>query len=379
MAAPQQQQSDSSYDLVWIFLFVFAVGYGVWHFYHAQIVFFIFKLKLYQAQTLDFVMELFITSRFGHYQLDYDIVALENISPATVSLSLLYDLAKNVGTYARFPVMLILMGLGAYLYMKSVATKFKNKYSMNTLAAVEKVNWPQITPILGLNLVKQDITKGPWAMGLSPMEFAKQHKIIEVTIHESVGMRKKTPTVKLIKSLARQKFVQQLGPLWTGIDNVPPHARALFAIFSCRINRNRDDADKLIRQFAISSGTPTMNYDGVDEIIKKYIDSKLVKEVIKSHAYYLTVMSSTLLSARADGVVASADFLWLKPVDRRLWFLLNSIGRQTPYTEVAGPFGHWMAERVYGKKIVTPMVDTAIEALDEALADIVYVPDEDEE
>ncbi len=53
-----------------------------------------------------------------------------------------------------------------------------------------------------------------------------------------------------------------------------------------------------------------------------------------------------------DGVQASADFLWLKPIDRRLWYMLNTVGRQTPFAEVAGPYAHWLAEREMGKRIL---------------------------
>ena len=52
-----------------------------------------------------------------------------------------------------------------------------------------------------------------------------------------------------------------------------------------------------------------------------------------------------LVAARTDGVLASAEFLWLKPVDRQLWFMLNSIGRRTPFVEVSAPYAHWLVER----------------------------------
>ncbi len=35
-------------------------------------------------------------------------------------------------------------------------------------------NWPQITPVLDLDLIKTDIDKGPWAMAMTPMQFCKR-------------------------------------------------------------------------------------------------------------------------------------------------------------------------------------------------------------
>ena len=90
----------------------------------------------------------------------------------------------------------------------------------------------------------------------------------------------------------------------------------------------------------------------------------------------LTVMASMLEAAREDGVQASADFLWLKPLDRRLWYTLNTVGRQTPFIEVAGIFAHWVAEKEAGRKLFVPMVEEATNALELALKEVVYKPDE---
>ena len=87
-------------------------------------------------------------------------------------------------------------------------------------------------------------------------------------------------------------------------------------------------------------------------------------------------MASMLEEARQDGVQASADFLWLKPLDRRLWYTLNTVGRQTPFIEVAGIFAHWIAEKEAQRRLRVPMVEEATNAVELALKDVVYRPDE---
>jgi intracellular multiplication protein IcmP len=67
----------------------------------------------------------------------------------------------------------------------------------------------------------------------------------------------------------------------------------------------------------------------------------------------------------------------LKPYDRRLWYTLNTVGRQTPFPEVAGIFAHWVAERDMGRKLMVPMVEEATTALEVALTEIIYKPDEE--
>ena len=79
---------------------------------------------------------------------------------------------------------------------------------------------------------------------------------------------------------------------------------------------------------------------------------------------------------RDDGVVPCSEFLWLKPLDRRLWYMLNSIGRQTPFAEVGGPFAHWRAEKEMGRRCLVPMIDEAIKALETAVKEIKLTPKE---
>jgi len=150
----------------------------------------------------------------------------------------------------------------------------------------------------------------------------------------------------------------------------------LFAVFAARINSDTKSALALLTQMNVSS-TTKINFSGVDALCKKHAGAKLVKQRVVNHAYVMTVMASMLEGARDDGVQASADFLWLKPVDRRLWYMLNTVGRQTPFVEIAGVFAHWVAEKEAGRRLVMPLVEEATNALQLALLDVVYHADED--
>ena len=170
-------------------------------------------------------------------------------------------------------------------------------------------------------------------------------------------------------------FIMQLGSLWRGVDKLPPYARALFAAFAARVNAD-PDGSKLILQMAATCRSK-INYNGTEALLKKHYNTKEIQKVVQSHAYMLTVMATMLERSREDGVQASADFLWLKPIDRRLWYTLNTVGRQTPFVEVGGIFAHWVAEKEAGKKLVVPMVEEATNAVELALKDIVYKRDEE--
>jgi intracellular multiplication protein IcmP len=166
----------------------------------------------------------------------------------------------------------------------------------------------------------------------------------------------------------------QLGPYWEGFEHCSPPAYALAGVFMARMNRDRDAANLILHTIdrTYVSGKP--DFSVARPIVKKYQNTEAVQEIIAKHAYVLTVISSLLAAARDDGVVPSSEFLWLKPIDRRLWYMLNCIGRQTPYAEVGGPFAHWRAEKVMGRRSLVPMIDEAIRALEIAIKEIKLTP-----
>ena len=102
----------------------------------------------------------------------------------------------------------------------------------------------------------------------------------------------------------------------------------------------------------------------------------LIAKVVYRHAYVMTVMAAMLELSRCDGVLATSEFVWLKPLDRQLWYVLNDMGRQTPSIESAGVFAHLAAEKKFGRPLRVPMVDEAVVALGEALEEILYEPED---
>lgn len=372
-AAPQQQSPDNSLGPLWIVVGLFLLGWLVWSFFHTQIVSFIFAVKGLEARAIGLIIPSAKQLFMQIHQLPSD----------QVTFTELLDKSRAVGEYLRYPVILILVVLALYIYFAHVNLQFKKVYDMKSLVESERVNWPQITPVLKLDLVKEDIDKGPWAMALTPMQFAKKYGLLQkekkvVTAFTMSAKLRHQVTVEIRKDEAHRVFVLQLGDYWKNLEALPIATKALFAVFAARINRDRNGAQELLLQIADSAQTGKLNFSGVGGLLRKHVKNKLIARTVHSHAYVLTVMASMLTLARNDGVLASADFLWLKPVDRRLWLMLNSVGRQTVFSEVAGPFAHWNVERVMGRPLRSPRVDEAVNGLEAAIKDILYMEEEDE-
>jgi intracellular multiplication protein IcmP len=372
--APQQGgQPDNSTGILWGVAALFAAIGVIWVVFKTKIVSVYLLIKLGEVDALN---AMFHSDYFDQLR---NLILTALAHPTNVTFNQLMYIGGTVGSWLRFPFVIFLFILAIIVYFNNTTRVFKHTYNMQDLAKLEKINWPQITPVTHLNLIKADIDSGPWAMAMTPLQFCKRYRLLE-EIHPKrrEGMsRKEWDKIEVIlrRGETNKLFALQLGQAWRGIDKLPPYARALFAVFAARINADTQSAAKLIMQLNASSDGK-MNYAGVTELIKKHEKTKLVQAVMQSHAYALTVMAGMLERARDDGVQASADFLWLKPLDRRMWYTLNMVGRQTPFVEVAGVFAHWVAEKHAGRRLAVPMVEEATKALEAALKEVVYRPDE---
>ena len=373
MPPQQQQQSgsggDNSLAPVWVTVFFLLVIYLIWYFAHEHIVAFIFKLNVWQGK----LVSLFVNDP----KLSADIYLMETIDPISVKWNQFVTLTGSVGNYIRYPFIVILSVLAFWLYNSNIKLKFRRVHDMKTLRMQEQKNWTSIMPVVKEDLIDTDITKGPWAMAMSPLEFSRRHKLLkkEDTILET-PMPGMEMTAGIRRGDAKRVFTLQLGPYFDGFERCSPHVCALAAIFFARINRDRSAATLILNTVNMTWTSGKPNYAIAKPILKKYINTELVQEAIGKHAYLMTVMASLLQAARADGVVPCSEFLWLKPTDRRLWYMLNCVGRQTPFSEVAGPFAHWIAEKALRRPSMVPMIDEAIKALENGVKEVKLSPKE---
>ncbi len=366
---PQQQSGDNSLAPVWITVLLFITLYLVWYAGHKYIVSFIFYLNIWQAKLVNFVV--------GGAKLSNDIYLMQTLDPASVHWEQLMMLTRDIGDYTRYPIMVFLVVLAGVLYKSDVTLKFRKAHDMRTLRAQEQYNWPAIMPVVKQDLVTEDINQGPWAMALTPMEFARKYRLLkkdDVLLDNPVPGQEMTAGIR--RGDAKRVFTLQLGPYWSGFEHCSPPARALAAIFIARINRDRGSANKILETLDKTSSEGKPDYSVANSVLRKYQHAENVQEIVAKHAYVLTVLASLLHESRDDGVVPSAEFLWLKPVDRRLWYMLNCVGRQTPYAEVSGPFAHWRAETAMGRRSLVPMIDEAIRALEIAVKEVKLSPKE---
>ncbi|MBI5447337.1 MAG: type IVB secretion system coupling complex protein DotM/IcmP [Gammaproteobacteria bacterium] len=375
-APPPQQgsggQQDSGLGPFWIIAALFFALYVVWSNYHTEIVGSFLKLKYYEALAIVYVDP----------SIDPLARMLGNLTPAEyakIDPDQVIAISEAVGRYWRWPVLAFCILGGGFIYKRSPRLHYRRMYTMQSLIDAEEGDWPQITPVVKINLVKTHLDEGPWASAQTPLQFVKKYKIFKEVPAESIEpmlAHKMKRYIALLPEQAYRVLSMQMGKLWTGIDKQPIYIQALFAAFAAKHAGKTEIAANLLIQISRSSAAGKLNFAGVKQLLNKHVNEKKIQEICANHAYMLTVMASMLELARQDGVLSSADFLWLKPLDRQLWYMLNTVGRQTAYVEVAAAYAHWRAEIEFGRKIKVPMVGEAVKALDVALKDILYVPED---
>lgn len=377
---PQQQgggspQNDNTFTMLWIIAAIGGALYLIWTNLHAKLSYGFVQIKLYEALLINI---------FTH-NLNQLILWLQQMTlqrAAEFTLSDLAQIATVVGQYLKWPGLIFAALCLIYAYLHSVKLRFRQTYTMQRLINKEEENWPQILPISKINLVNIPLDKGPWASSLTPLQFVKKYKIFKQEPSNIQGKsltQNNTFFISLLEEPATRLFSLQLGRLWNGVQSMPPYMQALFAAFAAKACKDSKVSNDFLSQISKSSTEGKLNFAGLKDLLNKYYNRSEIQKVCQSHAYVYTVMASMLELARTDGVLSTADFLWLKPVDRQLWYVLNTVGRQTPFVEVAGIFSHWVAEKQYGRAIVVPLVVEAVNALSAALKEILYVPDEKEQ
>ena len=97
--------------------------------------------------------------------------------------------------------------------------------------------------------------------------------------------------------------------------------------------------------------------------------SVLNEKCLSIHAAYeLPWFMALLYRARQKGVLASSQFLWLRPLDRPLWYALNQCGGRAAWAEGFAPWAHYTAEEKERKTLTKTHVAPAVASLREALS-----------
>ncbi len=268
------------------------------------------------------------------------------------------------------------LGLGAiWCVMNGPKTQFRRSLGLEGLIAFQAKNFPIITPFINFNPNKQPprppgspvpAELPPFAEALGPEEWLAYNRI-------------QTPDGIVNKASAAKAFQKQLGSRWKGPKALQPYQQILLAAFALKSARKRDEADNMLGRIAICWDGKKGLQLGRDKSLLKEARKILANKELSgniiakanNHAFTTTAMLRALQYAREEGgVLAPAQFVWLRAHDRTLWYPLNNLGRQSFNTEAIGAMSHFKAERLTGRPIPTPKIDNAVDTIAEYMTSL---------
>lgn len=264
--------------------------------------------------------------------------------------------------------------IGAYWCMfKGPGTNNRQKLTIQTLIKRQKVNFPVIAPFVDFN--PSHLPARPpgspvpaelpiFAEALGPEEWIAFYNI-------------PVPDGKVDEEAAAAAFKKQLIGRWKGPKALPPHQQILLAAFCLKAARKRKEGDTFLGRIAQCwNGNNVFDLSADKSLLKdarKILGNKKLSGTVLSnmnhHAFVTTAMIKALKTARDEGgVLASAQFVWLRAYDRTLWYPLNNLGRQSVHMEALGAMSHYRMERITQRPVPIAKVEDAVESITEYMS-----------
>lgn len=277
-----------------------------------------------------------------------DVIALAALSPLRIV----------------FSAILIIMAFWSYSYGPKCV--YRISLDLDRLIKRQARNFPIISPFVTFN----PGTQPPRPPG-SPVPaelplFAEALGPEEWLAYNDIPV----PDGKVDEAAASVAFARQLGAPWRGPMHMAPYRQVLLAAFCLKAARKRKEADDILGALAMCwSADRGLRLDGAlvreaRRILKNRDLSGLVISKMNQHAYENTALIRALLTAREQGgVLAPAQFVWLRGYDRVLWYPLNNLGRQAFHMEALAAICHYKAEKLAQRPIPRPRMEDAVKSI----------------
>jgi hypothetical protein len=310
--------------------------------------------------------------------------------PATTPTATVFRQLPYASRYWAWLAVIMVALLTKASWSLSPADAYRRKLSMKSLLANNAKTVPAIAPVMAWpkSLLEEPVDSGLWMVARQPLQFAAMHgllvhaedagkRIAEQRIIpadmllDADGMANPTspilgaipsPRAALSRGRTEAVFRAQFGPPFPGyiLKIQPGYVRKLAVAFLLHGCDRKREAYALLDSMAASFRPPdpgrppriTMRppfFDPRKEGRKRHsfdmsidleglakrgcdvetlLARKDVERATKPHDAWLNLYVLALYAfARNQGVLPTADFIWLRPMNRTLFYLLNDYGR----------------------------------------------------
>lgn len=313
--------------------------------------------------------------------------------PAALSWDQVMNVVRYSGKWIRWPYALILVALGGMCLFMSRTSGLMRRLNMDSLLRHNAESFACLRPVVGRGnalLSPESYDSGPWRIARSPVQFALEHGLLlnkdgqPFSVDEA--LRRGLAHVDLPaygnayldEAKAAAVLREQLGGAFSCIVGLAAERKALACAFLAYAAGRKKDCLKILDTVATSYrevGKPTCPVlkkprfqRSLDTIAQKHQGLLIDPLLIRHAAFELPWFMALLTLARRKGVLASSQFLWLRPLDRPLWYALSQCGGRAAWAEGFAAWAHYAAEERAGKTLFEPRLDHAVSRLRDNLA-----------
>lgn len=334
---------------------------------------------------------------------------LSGLDPATLTGAQIMAQLNYAGKYYSYLMVPVYAALAWLTWDLSVADRFRRKLTMRKLLRNNLRNNPCIAPIVNWprSILEESSDVGYWAVARQPIQLAARHGLLKhpdgspvppakllgadhlANMESELQQCRKSP-LRFDRDEAAGLLKSQLGQPFTTADAMAPYLRKLAVAFVLFGTGKKKEGQAILDEMSMSFRAPSEGRKGVTLTcrfpfvlppekphgfilnmccpydLKKMLEG--IPHVVAHHASYECMIVLALYRfARKKGVLPTSEFIWLRPVDRRMFYLLNNEGRRTAWPEIAGAWAHFMAEEKAGISIGEPQVLEGVNALELAI------------
>ena len=286
--------------------------------------------------------------------------------PGTLTWENITVILRYSGEWIRWPYALILFLLGGLAVLYGRTADLTRRFSMDSLLKNNAEQFPCLRPVVGRGtylLSPESRDSGPWRIARTPVQFCLENGLLVDKENKPV------PAGNALKNGMPDENLEAYGTMEFSKENAA-HTQ------SGRIQSCIDILDTVSCSYEEKDGICSADVLEQEDFLEKakalFMKHKVVQEdplLLRHAAFELPWFMALLTRARQKGVLACSQFLWLRPLDRPLWYALNQCGGNTAWAEGLAAWAHYAAEEKAGNSLNKPHIAKAVHSLREALAE----------
>lgn len=274
-------------------------------------------------------------------------------------------IGQYIGPLCALPILLF-----AFLVFRARQRRLRHYTTEEVVDAVaERYPWGRYW---NLNIHTLDPHQGPFALAMRPWDLARE---LGAAHWES----EQSDQLVFQPSPFASHFTDQLGT--DELAHLPPAVTAL--VYAILPQATTGDSQTTYSRLAELTRLAT---DDRKDLLRKVRDLRLQdlrwsptpeewalwQGLSAQHYFARTQFLALVAKARTTGLLPPVWMLWLKGIDRHLYYAVQSLGNGggMAFVEGAGILAHYRAERAEGRALVHPRIEEAVTGIEAALKQV---------